>query len=129
MINQKVLVPSPRTQYLAVDRNHLIEFLKPTLKHIYLDADWYLRSNPDIGVAIQSGIVANAQDHYVTFGYYEHRMPYEIKVDDNWYLGQYADVREAVSKKLFVSAKDHFYAEGFREGRLPHPNFSLRLVD
>jgi hypothetical protein len=129
MVNQKVLVPSPRTQYLAVDRNHLVEFLKPTLKNIYLDVAWYLRANPDIVVAIENGVVANAEDHYVTYGYYEHRMPYEIKVEEGWYLGQYPDVREAVAKRLFSSGRDHFYSEGYREGRLPHPNFSLRLME
>jgi len=128
LINQKVLIPSPRTQYVAVDKEHLVDFLKPSLRAIYVDHDWYLATNPDIAEAINSGIVANAADHYVTFGYYEHRMPYEINVDEDWYLTQYSDVKEAVARRLFPSARAHYYSVGFREGRLPHANFSLRLV-
>jgi hypothetical protein len=116
------------TQYVAVDKDHFVEFLKPTLHNIYVDVEWYLRNNPDIAQAVESGIVANADDHYVTYGYYEHRMPYEIEVDEDWYLTQYPDVNEAVSKGLFSSGRDHYYTAGFKEGRLPHANFSLRVV-
>jgi len=129
LINQKVLMPSPRTQYVAVEKDHLVHFLKPTLQLIFVDSEWYLRANPDIAQAIDSGAVANAADHYVTYGYYEHRMPYEIKVDEAWYLGQYADVSEAVAKGVFGSAREHYYSVGFREGRLPHANFALRTAD
>jgi 3-phytase/alkaline phosphatase D len=85
--------------------------------------------NPDIAEAIRSGIVENAKDHYITYGYYEHRMPYEIEVAEDWYLAQYPDVKEAVRKGLFPSGHDHYYMVGFKEGRLPHANFSLRLVE
>jgi hypothetical protein len=128
LLNQKVIVPSPRTQYIAVDKEHFVEFLKPTLRTIYVDAEWYLRTNPDIAQAVESGAVANAEDHYVTHGYYEHRMPYEIEVEEDWYLSQYADINEAVSKGLFSSGHDHYYKVGFKEGRLPHASFSLRIV-
>ena len=128
LINQKMVIPSPRTQYVAVDKNHFVEFLKPTLRNVYVDTEWYLRTNPDIADAVQSGVVADAREHYVTFGYYEHRMPYEIKVKEDWYLAQYADVKEAVSNGLFLSAHEHYYIAGFKEGRLPYANFSLRVV-
>jgi hypothetical protein len=82
LINEKILIPSPRTQYVAVDRNHLVDILKPTLRTIHLDSEWYLQNNPDIATAIESGKVGSAEDHYITYGYYEHRMPYEIKVDE-----------------------------------------------
>jgi hypothetical protein len=128
LINQKVLMPSVRTQYVAVDRDHLVDLLKTTLRTIYVDVEWYLQNNPDIAQAIENGIVENAQDHYITYGYYEHRMPYEITVEENWYLSQYSDVNEAVSKGMFSSARDHYYIAGFKEGRLPHAGFTLRLV-
>ena len=126
LLNEKILIPSPRTQYVAVDRNHLVDILKPTLRSIHLDADWYLQNNPDIATAIESGKVASAEDHYVTYGYYEHRMPYEIKLDEDWYLTQYPDVEEAVSRGLFSSATDHFSIAGFKEGRLPYAGFSFQ---
>jgi hypothetical protein len=128
LINQKILMPSQRTNYIAVDRNHLIEFLKPLLKGIYVDTDWYVYHHPDVGQAISDGVVETASDHYATFGFYEHRMPYEIEVDEPWYLAEYPDVGEAVAKGTFASAREHYYISGFKEGRLPHANFTLRFV-
>jgi hypothetical protein len=126
LVNEKVIIPSARTQYIAVEKNHLISFLSPTLRQIYVDDDWYIRSNPDIVEAISSGIFSDPKHHYVACGYFEHRMPYEIIVDENWYLEHYPDVGEAVQAGTFSGARDHFYAAGYREGRLPHASFSLR---
>jgi len=126
LINQKVLMPSQRTQYVAVDRDHLVDLLAPVLRKIYIDAEWYLANNPDIVEAIERGVIADAQEHYVLSGYYEHRMPYEIEVEEEWYLAQYRDVSQAVSNGLFSSGRDHYYVAGFKEGRLPHANFALR---
>jgi hypothetical protein len=128
LINQKILIPSPRTNYVAVDRNHLVEILKPLLKEIYLDTGWYVNNHPDVAQAISDGVVQTSYDHYISFGFYEHRMPYEIEVDEPWYLAQYPDVGEAVAKGTFASAHEHYYVLGFREGRLPHANFTLRSV-
>jgi hypothetical protein len=129
LINEKVLIPSPRTHYIAIDKEHLIDILRPILRSIYLDTDWYLAMNPDIGEGIKSGLIASALDHYVSHGYYEHRMPYEIQVEEIWYISQYPDVQEAVTKGLFSSARDHYYSVGYREGRVPHANFTLRTVN
>jgi hypothetical protein len=128
LVNQKILMPSQRTNYIAVDKNHLVDFLKPVLREIALDADWYVRNHPDVAQAISEGAVETALDHYITFGFYEHRMPYEIEVDEPWYIAQYPDVGEAVEKGMLVSAHEHYYVTGFKEGRLPHANFTLRLV-
>ena len=126
LVNQKILIPSPRTNYVAVDKNHLVDFMKPLLRSIYFDAEWYVSSNPDIAQAISDGVVDSAEDHYVTFGYYEHRMPYEIEVDQPWYIIQYPDVAEAITKGTFANAREHYYLVGFKEGRLPYPNFVLK---
>ncbi len=129
LINRKVLVPSTRTQYIAVDKNYLVDLLKPVLRRIYVDEGWYLQNNPDVVQAIEASLVESAADHYVNFGFYEHRMPYEIIVDEGWYIAQYADVGEAVAKGMIASARDHFYAAGFKEGRIPYAGFSFRLLD
>jgi hypothetical protein len=128
LINLKLLIPSPRTQYIAVDRNHLIDFMKPALSKIYVDEEWYLDANPDVAAGIMDGMVQHAKDHYVSAGYYEHRMPYEIAVDGDWYLAQYEDVRQAVKSGMIETARHHFYAARFKEGRLPAPGFTFKLV-
>jgi len=127
LINLKLLIPSPRTQYVAVDRDHLIDFMKPALQRIYVDEAWYLRAHPDVAEGVARGVVAGAKEHYVSAGYYEHRMPYEIEVDGDWYLAQYLDVQEAVKSGEIETARHHFYAAGFKEGRLPAPGFTLAL--
>jgi hypothetical protein len=125
LINQKVLLPSPRTQYIAVDKDHLIDIMKPVVTKIRFDEDWYLKNNPDIAAGIEAGKVASAAAHFICFGYYEHRMPYPIEVDEGWYLAQYPDVQDAVAKGVIENARNHFYAVGYREGRLPFANFAL----
>jgi hypothetical protein len=128
LINLKLLIPSARTQYVAVDKDHLVDFLKPTLRQIFVDEAWYLATNPDVAEAIADGIVQDAKDHYISAGYYEHRMPYEIRVDGEWYLAQYADVQEAVKTGKIATPRHHFYAAGFKEGRLPAPGFTFTQV-
>ncbi len=127
LINRKLLMPSSRTQYIAVDKDHLVDFMKPSLRKIYVDPAWYVKAYPDVAEAIAKGIVADAKDHYITYGYYEHRMPYEITVEEQWYLAQYADVNAAVASGEIESARHHFYAAGFKEGRLPYAGFTFRL--
>ncbi len=127
LVNRKILVPSPRTNYIAVDRDHLVAIMRPILSQIYVDSDWYLKINPDIAAAIDAGKVASAEEHYAGWGYYEHRMPYEIAVDEGWYQENYPDIKEAIGKGLFDSGREHFYMAGFKEGRLPHANFALAL--
>ena len=129
MVNQKILIPSQRTNYVAVQREHLVEFLKPQVNRIAFDEAWYLALNPDIGVAIEGGAIASAHAHYVNAGYYEGRQPYEIKVNERWYLDQYDDIRGAVASGLFTSGQDHFNQAGYREGRLPYPGFALRMAE
>jgi hypothetical protein len=127
-LNAKVVIPSQKTEYYAVQRDHLIDFLRPHVSRIAFDEKWYLSAHPDIAEAIKSGRIASAHEHYVTSGYYEHRLPYEIPVQEEWYLAQYPDVREAVEKATSASGREHFYRSGFREGRLPFPGFSLKVT-
>lgn len=127
MVNQKILIPSQRTNYVAVQRDHLVVFLSPHVAKIYFDEDWYISQYPDIADAVEEGIIPSAHDHYIKSGYYEGRMPYEIKVDEGWYLAQYADIRDAVADGKFTSGQDHFQQAGIREGRLPYPGFALRM--
>jgi hypothetical protein len=126
LINLKIVIPSSRAKHYIVDKGHFVDLMRPLLKQIHLDAEWYVAFYPDVAQAVSDRVVDSAADHYVSFGFFEHRLPYEIDVDQPWYLAQYADVGEAVGKGLFASARDHFYAVGFQEGRLPHANFALK---
>jgi hypothetical protein len=128
LINKKLVVPSAKTQYLAVDRAFFTGLLAHTLASVYVDEAWYLEHSPDVQAAIKRDEFASAADHFATVGFYEHRMPYEIDVDEDWYLESYPDIATAVEKGVFASGHAHFYMLGYREGRYPHANFSLRTA-
>jgi hypothetical protein len=128
LLNQKIIIPSAKGNYVAVERHFLNECLAQTIKRIKFDEHWYLSTYPDVREAIASGTVSNAPTHYARFGYYEHRMPYRITVDEGWYVSEYPDVKAALAKQHFASGQAHFDADGFREGRIPYPNFKLDLA-
>lgn len=123
LINEKLVVPSS-TPYFAISEHFFYQLMRDFISKIYVDVSWYVKSNPDLKGAMESGMTA--KDHYCRFGYFEHRMPYEIKIEEEWYLEAYPDIREAVEQRAFPSGQSHFNVIGYREGRIPAPGFSLR---
>ncbi len=128
LLNKKVIIPSQKTPYLAVDKAFLLAVMASSVAAIYVDEAWYIGHSPDVGEAIARGEFTSATDHYVKVGFYEHRMPYAIEVDDLWYLENYPDIAEAVANGVFSSGTAHFFRNGYREGRYPHPNFALKAA-
>ena len=126
LINKKILLPSQKTNYIAVETHFLVQALKSQIETVMVDEDWYLTRHPDVQVAIKDGVVKNAREHYALHGFYEHRLPYEIVVDEGWYLSQYDDIKKAVVEGVFTSGQAHFEKLGYREGRLPSPGFRLK---
>ena len=125
LIGKKLLLPSEKTKYVAVQRDFLVEMLRPWVGCIYVDEKWYLDCNADVCDAIRNGVVHSGREHFVRCGFYEHRLPYEVTVDEHWYLGQYEDVRGAVQAAVFASGQAHFEKIGYGEGRLPFAGFQL----
>ncbi len=128
LINRKLIVPSSRKPFVAVDEHFVAQLLLPRLERIHVDESWYLTTYPDVGAAIARGVVPNAKAHYCHYGYYEHRMPHRIAVDEPWYLAEYPDVRGGVDAKDFASGQDHFERLGYKEGRYPYRGFALETV-
>ena len=129
LISRRVLIPSERTNLVAIDKYFLVQLLGSHVSRIRFDEGWYFWKYPDIMKAVEDGKVDTARDHYISDGYYEHRMPYQITVDEGWYLHQYPDVSAAVERKEFESAQMHFETAGFREGRDPYAGFALEYGD
>ena len=127
LVVKKMLLPSEKTKYVAVERSFLVDVLRDRLEQIHVDEEWYLEQNPDVRDAIRDGVVQNARAHYASSGFFEHRMPYAIAVDEAWYLDTYEDIRRAVASAVFASGQAHFEARGYREGRLPRPGFRLDI--
>jgi hypothetical protein len=122
--NQGLLVPENNTHF-RVDRNFFISIMAKRLATIKFDEAWYLSKYPDVKEAVKRGLVPSGREHYVSHGYYEHRMPTAIHVNEKWYLESYPDVAEAIRAGIYKSAQAHFDQAGFREGRLPFANFQF----
>jgi hypothetical protein len=129
LANRKMILPSTREDYLIVEKAYLIDLFRPVVSRIVVDVDWYSGKYPDVRSAIGAGVIPDAAEHYIQYGYYEHRMPYAIVVDEEWYLAQYEDVSEAVRNRVFTSGQGHFEERGYQEGRVPYPNFTLKTKD
>ena len=127
LLNQKILIQSKSSDYIAVDQYFFNNCLYPLISRIELDEQWYLQKYPDVRQAIAKKAVKDAKDHFVRFGYFEHRLPYRIEVKEEWYLEQYPDIKKAIDRRDFKSGQEHFETNGFREGRMPHPNFELAV--
>ena len=126
LINNRIIVPSTTTQYFAVEQHFFYDCMRAIIKNLYVDEVWYKSKYDDVGYAIENRLVSHAKEHYVRSGYYEHRLPYEIRVDVPWYLDTYSDVTELIKSSHFSSAEQHFELAGYREGRLPYAGFELR---
>ena len=129
LINRKLMLPSQKTNYMAVEMHYLSHAMRDQVGRIFVDEEWYAARHPDVLLAIQEGKIETVSEHYILYGYYEHRMPYLIEVDDAWYLDEYEDIAGAIKAGTFPSGQAHFEVAGYREGRIPYAHFRLRLRD
>ena len=127
LMNRKLLLPSTHDDYFIIERDYLVKTLFPAIEKINVDEKWYSSKYPDVALALDEQAITSISEHYVRFGYFEHRMPYRILVDETWYLAEYEDISRAVGSQIYASGQQHFEECGYREGRLPYPNFKLRL--
>jgi hypothetical protein len=125
LLNQKIIILAESSDYVAVDQYFFRDCFGPLIDKIQLDDQWYLQKYADVRQAIAKKLVKDAKEHFIRFGYFEHRLPYHIQVEEDWYLEQYPDINKAIEERKFKSGQDHFETVGFREGRIPHPNFDL----
>ncbi|WP_203293886.1 glycosyltransferase [Maricaulis parjimensis] len=79
---------------------------------LIFDAEYYIRSNPDVGADEATAIA-----HYLRIGWAEGRNPSPL-FDNDAYLDAYPDVAEAGFNPLV-----HYVGAGAKEMRNPHPLF------
>jgi hypothetical protein len=127
MINKRLIIPSQKTNYIAVETHYLSQILRNRIGEVFVDERWYISQYPDVVDSLSGGDLSTASDHYSLHGYYEHRMPYAIMVDEPWYVEEYKDIALAVKAGVFASGQAHFDIAGYREGRIPYPHFRLKL--
>jgi len=129
LLNKSVIVPAPFKTHLAVEKHFLANRLHNYISSIFLDAKWYFDTYPDVKAAFGKRGPPGAKEHFVKFGYFEHRMPYFIQIDEPWYCSKHEDVERAVSEQRFPNGQAHFEALGYAEGRLPYPGFTLEVAE
>jgi hypothetical protein len=83
------------------------------------DEEEYLKENPDVAKAVESGELESGLMHYIGFGYFEGRAGGGPKVDEAWYLKKYPDITKAIRDGRIKSAQQHFHNAGGGEGRAP----------
>ena len=87
-------------------------------RHLYLYAD--------VTDAVANGYFRkNAGYHYVEFGYFEDRLPFQVEVDEAFHFWEYPDIEAEVSAGPLSSAQEHFERRGYNAGRLMRRNSSL----
>jgi hypothetical protein len=101
--------------------DEFLHMIREILSVIEVDEAWYLEKYPDVGEGIKAGAVASARDHFMHNGYFEGRLPFEMKVDERWYLTQNPGVADYIRAGRLESGQQHFDYDGYREGRLPFP--------
>jgi hypothetical protein len=109
-----------RNERISVPGQLLKELLKMAVAQCDFDEEDYLRQNPDVGAAVQSGKVDSGWDHFIGFGYFEGRRGGMPVFDEAWYLRRNPDVSAAVDSGALGSAVQHFYSVGGVEGRSPN---------
>ncbi len=101
------------------------DLLRLALEFVPVDEQYYLRTYPDVGVAVEQGAFTSPRHHYIEFGYFEDRWPFRIVVDEEFYFRSNPDIKASVNGGLIPSAQVHFERHGFKEGRLPREGWSL----
>jgi hypothetical protein len=115
----------PTSDQVHIDGDLLRSLLRLALEHVRVDESYYLRMYPDVVEALDKRLFMSPHHHYVTFGYFEDRLPYRIEVDEDFYFLSNPDIKAAVEAGLIPSAQAHFERHGYKEGRLPAENWSL----
>lgn len=104
---------------VSMSYEQFVQMVRMLLGAVELSEAWYASAYPDIGQAVQDGIVASGRRHFIDDGYFEGRQPFAMQVDEAWYLQQYPDVAEGIRAGHIESAQAHFDKDGYQEGRLP----------
>jgi hypothetical protein len=119
-VRRSVEISTVRGQLrVSLPYDDFVQLVKSLVAAIEVDESWYLQHNDDVAVAVASGAISSAREHFINDGYLEGRLPFPILVDEQWYLEQNPDVAEGLRNGELPSAQTHFEESGYREGRRP----------
>jgi hypothetical protein len=113
------------SEEIVVKSNLFRSVLRLALEHVCVDERYYLRTYPDVQEALARDLFTGPRHHYLEFGYFEDRLPFQVEVDENFYFRSNPDIKASVDGGLIPSAQVHFERHGYKEGRLPREGWSL----
>ena len=117
--NSMKLTAADDTLRVDMTYDDIVNIIKSLLICVDVDEEWYCRTYPDVGAAISAGDWSSAKAHFIENGYFEGRLPFQVKVDDEWYVRAYGDVAQGIKSGVLLSPQDHFDRHGYDEGRFP----------
>ena len=103
---------------LNISRTGFFQLVRQLIADVSVDEDFYLATYPDVAEGIRNGIVADAQDHYIRFGYVEGRLPHLEGFDPLRYREAYPDLTGREPSMTAEELVQHFVHHGHREGRV-----------
>jgi len=102
---------------VAVSLSVLRAIISAAVSELPFDAEFYLKTYPDIRQAKDAGQITDLQSHFIETGYLEGRLGADPGFDEEFYKDYYPDVLEALEVGTIASAFDHYVRSGVFEGR------------
>jgi hypothetical protein len=96
--------------------------IRQLLPAVPFDEQWYVQTYPSVAGAMQSSEGVSAQAEFIETGYFDVRMPFDMRIDEEWYLAHYPELRAGLEQGRWPSAQAHFYSNGYNEARRPGPS-------
>jgi hypothetical protein len=97
-----------------------LDIIRRIIVAVPVDAAWYSGLYPEVAVAVSNGRFRSAREHFVLSGYFENRLPYDMRLNEDWYVNAYSDLQAAKRLNPSFRATNHFIHAGYKEGRRPH---------
>lgn len=122
--NKKII--SIVDESVTLDRGFFLELMEPVLSRIRFDPDFYRNAYEDIRKAEDQGLIRDLHRHFLSFGFFENRLPSFVEVEGGFYAREYPDIAVAIIEGRVASAQKHFETVGYAEGRIPRKGWSFK---
>lgn len=106
---------------VTVNASFLRFLISEVVRRGEFDPDWYAERYPDVERARLAEQVRSLHQHYCTQGYFERRVPCELRCNPDWYCSHYEDVAKAFSLADAEALRNHYLTQGSWEGRAGTP--------
>jgi hypothetical protein len=107
-----------KQEKVTVSARFLLSLIRQFARAATFDPEWYAAKYPDVEGAVLVGDIPSLQEHFVTSGYVEGRLPHELPFDPGWYHDHYKDIAQAYARDDVAGMRSHYLTGGYYEGRV-----------